>query len=117
MRDKGNGVIARDPFEVLVRAVGSLKAEEQTLMRDALHHVLATVAASGAHRQFGVCRDCTYLGGETCCSSTSATGSALECLLFSVAIEPEDARLLCVHFEPKRDHREGAVDEFSTAIC
>ena len=72
LTDKGNEVIARDPFEVLVRAVGSLHAEEQT---------------------------------------------AMHCLLFRVAIEPEDARLLCVHFEPKRDHREGTVDEFSTAIC
>ena len=110
-------MIARDPFEVLVRAVGSLDAAEQTAMHDALHQVLTTVAASGAHRHFGVCQDCAYLGGETCCSSTSATGSALECLLFRVAIEPEDARLLCVHFEPKRDHREGTVDEFSTATC
>jgi DNA-binding MarR family transcriptional regulator len=117
LTDKGNEVIARDPFEVLVRAVGSLNAEEQTLMRDALHHVLTTVAASGAHRHFGVCRDCAYLGGETCCSSMSATGSALECLLFSVRIEPQDARLLCVHFEPKSEHREDAVNEFTATIC
>ena len=103
LTDKGKEVIARDPFEVLVRAVGSLDAEEQTAMHDALHQVLTTVAASGAHRHFGVCQDCAYLGGETCCSSTSATGSALECLLFRVAIEPEDARRLCVHFEPKSD--------------
>ena len=64
LTDKGNEVIARDPFEVLVRAVGSLDAEEQTAMHDALHHVLTTVAASGAHRHFGVCQDCAYLGGE-----------------------------------------------------
>ena len=107
MTDKGNEVIAHDPFKVLVRAVGSLDAEEQTAMHDALHQVLTTVAASGAHRHFGVCQDCAYLGGETCCSSTSATGSALECQLFRVPIEPEDARLLCVHFEPNSDDREG----------
>jgi DNA-binding MarR family transcriptional regulator len=117
LTDKGNEVIARDPLEVLVRAVGLLDAEAQIFMHDALHHVLTTVAATGGHRHFGVCRDCAYLGGETCCSSTSATGSALECLLFSVRIEPEDARRLCVHFEPKSDHREGTVNEFSTAIC
>jgi DNA-binding MarR family transcriptional regulator len=117
LTDKGNEVIARDPFEVLVRAVDSLDAEEQTAMHDALHQVLTTVAASGAHRHFGVCQDCAYLGGETCCSSTSGTGSALECRLFRVPIEPEDARLLCVHFEPKSDPREGTVNEFSAAIC
>jgi len=106
LTDKGNEAVARDPFEVLVRAVDSLDAEEQTAMHDALHHVLTTVAASGAHRHFGVCQDCAYLGGETCCSSTSATGSAVECLLFGVPIEPADAGLLCVHFQPKSEHRE-----------
>jgi DNA-binding MarR family transcriptional regulator len=107
LTSKGKKAIARDPFEVLVRAVGSLDAEEQTAMHDALHHVLTTVAASGAHRRFGVCQDCAYLGGETCCSSTSAIGSGLECQLFGVPIEPEDAGLLCVHFQPKSEHRKG----------
>jgi DNA-binding MarR family transcriptional regulator len=106
LTDKGDEAVARDPFEVLVRAVGSLDAEEQTAMHDALHHVLTTVAASRAHRRFGVCQDCAYIGGETCCSSTSATGSAAECLLFGVPIEPADAGLLCVHFQPKSEHRE-----------
>ena len=84
----------------------SLDAEEQTAMHDALHCVLTTVP-SGAHLYFGICQDCAYLGGETCRSSTSATGSALECLLFGVPIEPEDAGLLCVHFQPKSEHRKG----------
>ena len=70
---KGNKAVARDPFEVLVRAVNSLDAEEQTAMHHALHQVLTTVAASGAHRRFGVCQDCAHLGGETCCGATSAT--------------------------------------------
>ena len=80
--------------------------KEQTAMHHALHQVLTTVAASGAHRRFGVCQDCTYLGGEMCCNLTSASPSALECLLFGVPIEPEDAGLLCVHFQPKSEHRE-----------
>ena len=106
LTDKGNEAVARDPFEVLVRAVNSLNAEEQTAMHDALHQVLTTVAASGAHRRFGVCQDCTYLGGEMCCNLTSASSSSPECLLFGVPIEPEDAGLLCVHFQPKSEHRE-----------
>ena len=111
LTDKGHEAVARDPFEVLVRAVASLDAEEQSAMRGAMHHVLTTVAASGAHRRFGVCQDCAQLGGETCCSSTSATGLALECLLFGAPIEPEDAGLLCVHFQPKSEHRDGAHGE------
>jgi DNA-binding MarR family transcriptional regulator len=111
LTDKGHEVVARDPFEVLVRAVDSLDAHEQTAMRDALHHVLTTIAASGAHRHFGVCQDCAYLGGEMYGDSTSASRSALECLLFGVPIEPEDAGLLCVHFQPTSEHRDGAHGE------
>ena len=107
LTDKGHKAVARDPFEVLVCAVDSLDAEEQAAMHHALHQVLTTVAASGLHRHFGVCQDCAHFGGETCGSSTSATRSALECLLLGVAIEPEDAGLLCVHFQPTREHRDG----------
>ena len=60
LTSKGKKTLARDPFEVLVRAVDSLDAKEQTAMHGALHQVLTTVAASGAHRCFGVCQDCTY---------------------------------------------------------
>ena len=77
LTDKGHQVIARDPFEVLVRAVGSLDAQEQTAMRDALHQVLTTIAASGAHRHFGVCQDCVYLGGEMNSDSMGASRSTL----------------------------------------
>jgi DNA-binding MarR family transcriptional regulator len=111
LTDKGHEAVAHDPFEVLVRAVDSLDAEEQTALHHALHHVLTTVAASGPHRHFGVCQDCAHLGGETCCSSTSATRSALKCLLFGVQIEPEDAGLLCVHFQPTSEHRNGRHHE------
>jgi DNA-binding MarR family transcriptional regulator len=106
LTDKGHEVVERDPFEVLVRAVGSLNAQEQTAMRDALHHVLTTIAASGAHQHFGVCQDCAYLGGEVYCDSTSASRTALGCLLFGVPIKPDDAGLLCVHFQPKNERRE-----------
>jgi DNA-binding MarR family transcriptional regulator len=106
LTDKGHEVVARDPFEVLVRAVDSLNAQQQTAMRDALHHVLTTIAASGAHQHFGICQDCAYLGGETYCDSTRASRSALECHLFDAPIEPDDAGLLCVHFRPKSEPRE-----------
>jgi DNA-binding MarR family transcriptional regulator len=106
LTDKGRKAVARDPFEVLVRAVDSLDAQEQAAMRDALHHVLTTVAANEAHPHFGVCQDCAYLGGETHCDSTRASRSALECLLFRAAIESDDAGLLCVHFQPKNERRK-----------
>ena len=106
LTSKGKKALARDPFEVLVRAVDSLDATERTAIRRALHQVLSILARSGARRQIGVCQDCTYLGGEMCCNLTSASPSALKCLLFGVPIEPADAGPLCVHFQPKSEHRE-----------
>jgi DNA-binding MarR family transcriptional regulator len=101
LTDEGQEAIARDPFEALVRAVDSLDPEVQTVVHRALRRVLTTVAVKGEHRHFGVCQECEYLGGEACCCPTRATGSALECLLFGVAMEPADIGLLCVHFSAK----------------
>ena len=107
LTDKGHEVVARDPFEVLVRAVGSLNAQKQAAMRDALHRVLTTIATSRAHRHFGVCQDCAYLSRGMYRGSTNPNRSALECLLFGLPIEPDDAGLLCVHFQPKSEAPRG----------
>src|SRR6266852_5135236 len=47
LTSKGKKALARDPFEVLVRAVDSLDATERTATRRALHQVLSTLATSG----------------------------------------------------------------------
>src|SRR5512133_2559293 len=62
LTNKGNKALAHDPFEVLVHAVDSLDVKDRTAMHHPLDQVLTTVTASGAHRRFGVCQDCTYFG-------------------------------------------------------
>ena len=116
LTSKGKNALARDPFEVLVRAVDLLDAKERTAMRRALHQVLSTVAASGAHRQIGVCQDCTHFGREIRRNPPSTAQSAAECLLLGVPIEPEDVDLLCVHFRPTSEHNDRA-HESTSAIC
>src|SRR5262245_29944340 len=112
LTSKGKKALARDPFEVLVGAVDALDANEQASMHHALHQVLTTVAASGAHRCFGVCQDCTYLGEEIWCGLTAANPAAAhECALLGLPIQREDAGLLCVHFRPKSEHRDGGHRE------
>jgi hypothetical protein len=106
LTDKGHEMVARDPFEVLVRAVGSLDPQQQTAMREAPHRVLATLAGSGTHQHIGVCRECAHLSGEMNSDSRGASRSIPECLLFGAPIEPDDAVLLCVHFQPKSERRE-----------
>ena len=107
LTSRGKKTLARDPFEVLVSAVDSLDAKERTAMRRVLHQVLTTVAASGAHRRFGVCQDCTHFGRNMCGNLPSTGSSATECLLLNVRIQPEDVGLLCVHFQPMNEHRDG----------
>ena len=111
LTSKGKKTLARDPFEILVRVVESLDAKERTAMRRALRQVVSTLATNGAHREIGVCQDCTYLGGEIWCNLTTANPSAPECVLLGVPIQPEDAGLLCVHFKPKNEQREGGHRE------
>jgi DNA-binding MarR family transcriptional regulator len=108
---EGKKALARDPFEVLVRAVDLLDAKERTAMRRALHQVLSTVARSGAHRQIGVCQDCTHFGREVRCNPQSTASSGAECLLLGVSVHPEEAGLLCVHFQRMNEHRDGAYNE------
>src|SRR5205823_13255227 len=95
LTSKGKKALARDPFEVLVRAVDSLDAKERTAMHHALRQASTTLAASGAHGRFGVFQGCVHLGGDP----TSVNPSAPQCQLLGVPIQPEDAGLLCVHFQ------------------
>jgi DNA-binding MarR family transcriptional regulator len=111
LTSKGKRALARDPFEVLVRAVDMLDAKSRAAMHHALHQVLTTVAASGAHRRFGVCQNCAYLGREISRNPTSAGRSVPECQLLGVPIQLEDTGLLCVHFEPTSEYRDSRHPE------
>ena len=111
LTSKGKKTLARDPFEILVRVVDSLDAKERTAMRRALRQVVSTLATNGAHREIGVCQDCTHFGRELGGNLPSTSLSAAECLLLRVPIQPEDAGLLCVHFQPKSEHRDGGNRE------
>jgi DNA-binding MarR family transcriptional regulator len=109
LTSQGKKALARDPFEVLVRAVDLLDAKERTAMRRALHQVLSTVATSGA--QIGVCQDCTHFDGEVRRNLQSTASSGAECLLLGVPVQPEEAGLLCVHFQRMNERRGDAYGE------
>ena len=119
LTDKGNEALARDPFEVLVRAVDSLDAKEQTAMHHALHQVLTTVAASGAHRRFGVCQDCTYLGGEICCNSDKREplGPRMPTVRRSDRAGGRWSPLRPFSAKERAPRWTDTVNEFTTAIC
>ena len=118
LTDKGKKALARDPFEVLVRAVDSLDATEQTEMHHALHQVLTAVATSGAHRRFGVCRNCNYFGDFSAATwqaraprllnaDCSASRSSQRTLVSSASIFSQRASNAIAD----------TMNEFTTAIC
>jgi DNA-binding MarR family transcriptional regulator len=94
--DKGRAAIARDPFEMLVRAVAALGPPERATVHRALQQVLAGFSREEPHRHFGVCRDCAHLGREGCCATRTAADP--RCLLLDAPIDPAEVDCLCVHF-------------------
>ena len=111
LTNKGKKTLARDPFEVLVRAVNTLDAEQRATMRRALHQVLTTVAVRGAHRRFGICQDCAHFGRGTYDNLPSTGPLAAKCLLLGVPIQSADVGLLCVHFQSSSEHHDGGHRE------
>jgi len=111
LTNKGKKALARDPFEVLVRAVDSLDAKQRATMRRALHQVLTTVAMSGAHRRFGICQDCAHFSGEIHGNLPSTGPLPAKCLLLGVPIQSADAGLLCVHFQSSSEHHDSKHHE------
>ena len=114
LTDKGKEAIARDPFEALVRAVELLDPEEQTAMHRALRRVLTTVAASGEHRHFGVCRDCEYLERRP---ARDPVGSRMPAVRRSDRAGGRWSPLRPLFGERASTARTDTVNEFTTAIC
>jgi DNA-binding MarR family transcriptional regulator len=100
---KGKAALARDPFELLVRAVNSLDANAQTAMHCALQRVLAMVTASGPQRCFGTCPECQHL------ASAAAAEDRPHCRLLGVPIPAEDPALLCIHFQARSEPDDSKV--------
>ena len=62
--------------------------------------------AAGLARQAGSSLDCYGAAVRQVTAHDDGRGSALECLLFGLPIEPDDAGLLCAHYRPKSECRE-----------
>ena len=62
--------------------------------------------AAGLARQAGSSLDCYGAAVRQVTAHDAGRRSALECLLFGLPIEPDDAGLLCAHYRPKSECRE-----------
>src|SRR5262249_60793940 len=63
----------------------------------------------GVRPDLCVCQECAHLSGEMNGYPMGTRRSIPECLLFGAPIEPDDAVLLCVHFQPKSEREESSL--------
>ncbi len=99
---KGRRLLERDPFETVVRAMETLDDKERAALHDSLRQILLTLLAGGVSRSFGVCKNCLHLADVPCSDSSEPMGR--KCLQFELPVSPEQAGLLCVHFQPAHKH-------------
>jgi DNA-binding MarR family transcriptional regulator len=99
---KGKKALARDPFDVLVRAVEVLDKQTKTTIRDGLDQVLTFIAAGAARQRFGVCENCTHLCEENSSNPVNACALALVCRRHRAPIPPGELNMLCAYFQPTK---------------
>jgi DNA-binding MarR family transcriptional regulator len=97
---KGHAALQHDPIGSLVQVVRSLPEKSRGALHDALREVLTGLAASGARRQFDICRDCAYLVTQSSRAGIESRELSLECNLFHIVRDAEATNLLCAHFRP-----------------
>jgi DNA-binding MarR family transcriptional regulator len=64
LTEKARGILANDPFESLVRAVGSLPSSVHGHFANVLQRMLGQVAQERGKPPFGNCTSCQHLAGD-----------------------------------------------------
>jgi DNA-binding MarR family transcriptional regulator len=98
---KGRKILARDPVNVLVEAIGALDDDGKLRLRDTLRHVLNQSEATEQKQHTDVCKRCIFLR-EDRPSGESKTSAEFTCRLFRAAIAEDEIELLCTSFEHHR---------------
>jgi DNA-binding MarR family transcriptional regulator len=93
----GRAVLAEDPFEALVNAVGRLPHPKRDDLEAGLARVLDDMAGERGKPVFGICSACSFL-----CKA----GPAFTCRLVGESLDWEETRQICVNFRPKRREEE-----------
>jgi DNA-binding MarR family transcriptional regulator len=100
----GRAVLARDPFEALVNAVGRLPHPKRDDLEAGLARVLEDLAGERGKPVFGICSACSFL-----CKA----GPAFTCRLVGESLAWEETQQICVNFRRGRREEEpdGAVSK------
>ena len=95
--DKASTILARDPFEALVRAADklppSLRGHFVSTLQRMLHQVAREIGAS----TFGTCTSCEHLEGDGCCREGQAP---FACGFMDEPLLAKELDELCINFVP-----------------
>ena len=95
--DKASTILARDPFEALVRAADklppSLRGHFVSTLQRMLHQVAREIGAS----TFGTCTSCEHLEGDGCCREGQAR---FACGFMDEPLLAKELDELCINFVP-----------------
>jgi DNA-binding MarR family transcriptional regulator len=104
LTSQGRALLAQDPFEVLVAALGQLPQRQRDDVATGLARVLDDLACGRGGRRFGVCKDCSFLRG----ACEPGQPAAFTCRLVEEPLQWEETRQICVNFRPERDEDEAS---------
>ncbi|MFT4117833.1 MarR family winged helix-turn-helix transcriptional regulator [Bradyrhizobium sp.] len=98
---QGKKFLARDPVNVLVKALAVLDDDGKIRFRDTLRHVLDQSDVTEQRHHTDVCKRCIFLRHAR---STTEGKTMVEftCRLFRAPISEGEAELLCTSFEHRR---------------
>ena len=101
LTQKGKKVLARDPVNILVEAIGALDDEGKIRLRDALRHILDHSDVAEQRQHADVCKRCIFLR-EDRAPAEGKTSAEFTCRMFRAAIAEDEIELLCTSFEHHR---------------
>ena len=117
LTEKGEAILADDPFRVLVQAVKDLPAGVRHQFSGTLQRMLEQVAAATGKQLFGSCTSCHYLEGSGDGGSGAAGCAPYACKFINETLEADEIGQYCVNFlqsEGKAAKRATRTDQGGT---
>jgi DNA-binding MarR family transcriptional regulator len=99
LTDKARAILAKDPFEALVRAAGALPPSARGRVADALGGMVGHVAREYCKPPFGSCTSCEHLEGDGFCRDGQPP---YRCRSVGEPLAEAELQLLCINFAQGR---------------
>ena len=98
--DNARTMLARDPWEAIVRAASALPAGARGQLATGLQRLLGHLVQGRSRRPFGVCTSCAHLEAEPCVGEGEPH---FECTYFDELLEETELAQICANFEPGKN--------------